>query len=101
MLKHFCVNHNPLRIHLKEYSDNPALCPCNTLKRYIERTSVLRGEVTQLFLSVNKPHLPVSFDGSGLFSMNQVLILPCLRLTAQELPHRLQLKNFGCLWTIS
>ena len=62
MLKHFRANHNSLRIHLKEYSDNPALCPCHTLKCYIEQTSVLRGEVTQLFLSFNKPHLPVSCD---------------------------------------
>ena len=62
MLKHFRVNRNSLRIHLKEYSDNPALCPCSTLKRYIERTFFLQGEVTQLFLSFNKSHLLVSCD---------------------------------------
>ena len=62
MLKHFRVNHNSLRIHLKEHSDNPVLCPCNNLKHYIERTSVLRGEVTQILLCFNKPRLPVSCD---------------------------------------
>ena len=47
------------------YSANKNLCPIKHLQSYVGKTSALRGTHTQLFLSYQKPHNPVSTDTIG------------------------------------
>ena len=42
------------------FSENTKLCPIHSLTMYIDRTKVLRGDNTQLFISFTKPHNPVT-----------------------------------------
>ena len=49
-------------IRLDAFTDNKNLCPVEHLKLYLNTTSKFRGPHTQLFLSYQKPHLPVSAD---------------------------------------
>ena len=47
------------------YSANKNPCPIKHLQSYVGKTSALRGTHTQLFLSYQKPHNPVSTDTIG------------------------------------
>ena len=42
------------------FTENVRLCPVQSLTLYIERTKQLRGESSQLFIAIIKPHLPVT-----------------------------------------
>ena len=42
------------------FTENVRLCPVHSLSLYIERTKQIRGTATQLFVSLIKPHLPVT-----------------------------------------
>ena len=42
------------------FPDNTKLCPVRSLLMYIRRTKVLRGDNNQLFVSLIKPHGPVT-----------------------------------------
>ncbi len=50
------------KVVIAAYPDNKNLCPVQHLKSYLEKTSTLRGKHTQLFVSFQKPHNPVSTD---------------------------------------
>ena len=43
-----------------KFTENERLCPVHSLNLYIERTKALRGDNKQLFISLNKPHNPVT-----------------------------------------
>lgn len=43
-----------------EFQENRKLCPVTSLKLYIARTSTLRGDSSQLFISFIQPHKPVT-----------------------------------------
>ena len=47
---------------LRRYPTDPRLCVVVTLDEYLARTEPLRGAHTRLFLSTQKPHLPVHKD---------------------------------------
>ena len=47
---------------LLHYPKEPKLCIVKTLSHYLERTKVLRGEHSALFISFHKPHNPLSED---------------------------------------
>ena len=49
-------------LELVHYPEEPKLCIVKTLSHYLERTKVLRGEHSALFISFHKPHNPVSKD---------------------------------------
>jgi len=49
-------------IELLAFKDEPDLCIVTTLKEYLNRTKPLRGNDTQLFISLQKPHRGVSTD---------------------------------------
>ena len=49
-------------LELLHYPEEPKLCIVKTLSHYLERTKVLRGEHSALFISFHKPHNPVSKD---------------------------------------
>ena len=49
-------------IELRAYPDNPSLCIVEHLTTYIDRTKPLRGLHTELFLSYQQPHKPVTKD---------------------------------------
>lgn len=61
LLKNSCQRKNKCCLHLKTYPD-PSLCVVQTLKHYIHRTKFFRGNCKQLFISFQKPYLPVSKD---------------------------------------
>ena len=42
-----------------KFAENEKLCPVQSLSLYMERTKALRGDATQLFISI-KPHNPVT-----------------------------------------
>lgn len=44
---------------LPYFAQNPAICPCKTLLDYIEKTKLLRGNRSNLFISFRKPHKAV------------------------------------------
>jgi hypothetical protein len=50
------------KVVIAAYLDKKNLCPVQHLKSYLEKTSTLRGKHTQLFVSFQKPHKPVSTD---------------------------------------
>lgn len=45
---------------LPRFTEKPQLCVVETLLKYIKITTEIRKETTQLFLSIKKPHNPVS-----------------------------------------
>ena len=49
-------------IRIQALVDNKNLCPVEHLKKYLDKTSTIRGLHTQLLLSYQKPHRPVSTD---------------------------------------
>ena len=49
-------------IRIQALVDNKNLCPVEHLKQYLDKTSTIRGLHTQLLLSYQKPHRPVSTD---------------------------------------
>ena len=49
-------------IELRAYPDDPSLCIVEHLTTYIDRTKPLRGLHTELFLSYQQPHNPVTKD---------------------------------------
>ena len=49
-------------LELRHYPEEPKLCIVKTLSHYLERTKMLRGENSALFISFHKPHNPVSKD---------------------------------------
>ena len=49
-------------IRIQALLDNRNLCPLEHLKQYLDKTSTIRGLHTQLLLSYQKPHRPVSTD---------------------------------------
>ena len=49
-------------IQIHAFADNKNLCPVEHLKQYLDKISVIRGLHTQLLLSYQKPHRPVSTD---------------------------------------
>ena len=49
-------------IQIEAFVANKNLCPLEHLKQYLEKTSAIRGLHTQLLLSYQKPHRPVSTD---------------------------------------
>ena len=51
--------HQPV-VELKAFTTNPAICVVRCMQAYLERTEVLRNNTTQLFISYNKPHKPVT-----------------------------------------
>lgn len=58
-LKQFRINRNSFTMRLKYFLNNPAVCPCETLKQYLCKTKALR-QSNQLFISYQKPYLKVS-----------------------------------------
>ena len=46
----------------KEYTENHAVCPVLTLKKYLAQTKLLRKDEKQLFISYQKPHKAISRD---------------------------------------
>ncbi|KZS00859.1 Uncharacterized protein APZ42_002676, partial [Daphnia magna] len=56
------------------WSQNPAICPVDCLRRYIDRTAALRGESNSelLFIGSNKPHKPVSSSTIGRWIKDQL-----------------------------
>lgn len=59
LLKQSNLKNYKFVIKLKYYTENVKICPSLTLKHYIERTNLLRGESKQLFISFLKPYKPV------------------------------------------
>ena len=49
-------------LQLLSYPDNKNLCVVTHLTEYLERTAPLRNEHTELFISFQRPYLPVSKD---------------------------------------
>ena len=49
MLKQFRVNKNSLSILIYAFPHDSAICPCATLKHYVDRTKNLRRTNTQLY----------------------------------------------------
>ena len=49
-------------IRIQALVDNKNLCPVEHLKQYLDKTSTTCGLHTQLLLSYQKPHCPVSTD---------------------------------------
>ena len=47
-------------ILIKQYPNNAKICPLRTLRDYLSRTNLLRGGVSQLFISFQKPYKPVT-----------------------------------------
>ena len=52
----------PTVVEFVAYPDNPNIRVVTTLKAYLDRTSALRGDAQQLFVSYSKPFKPVSWD---------------------------------------
>ena len=59
LLKHTSRHNYKTQLTLSEYSD-PTICVARILKLYIKRTSSLRRDHRQLFISFIKPYNPVS-----------------------------------------
>lgn len=49
-------------ITVQEFNKEHGICPIHTLREYIKRTELLRGNYKQLFISFVRPHKPVSRD---------------------------------------
>ena len=62
MLKHNNINRRNDTIVLKPYPKDSALCVVTALRTYLRRTKTIRKNVSQLFISFNKPHAAVSKD---------------------------------------
>ena len=62
LLKQSKGGQKPTVVEFVAYPDNPNICVVTTLKAYIARTSALRGDAPQLFVSYFKLFKPVSRD---------------------------------------
>ena len=59
-LKQSSPRRNNFLLTLRSYTSDPAICVLSTLKAYVNRTKQIRKSFSQLFISFQKPHLPVS-----------------------------------------
>ena len=62
LMKQSSQRNNRIFLHLKPYLIDPSICVVEALKAYIARTKTIRGNVTQLFMSYQKPYKAVSKD---------------------------------------
>ena len=62
LIKQSKCNNRKFALHLKPYVKNRAICVVDTLKEYLKRTKILRGNQDQLLISFIKPHKAVSRD---------------------------------------
>ncbi len=53
------------KIEIKAFTADKVICPVNILKEYVARTLPLRKNNSQLLLSYQKPHKPVSSETIG------------------------------------
>lgn len=69
-------NHTPSHVFIPAFSDNKKLDPKRCLAVYLKRTEEFRRQdekdETQLFLSVNKPHKPVSRQTISKWIVNTI-----------------------------
>lgn len=47
------------------FVDRPTICPALALKRYLDMTQALRGDIDTLFISIKKPYRPVTAQTLG------------------------------------
>ena len=52
-------------VKFPSYPSNNSICPVSTIRQYIENTKEIRGNITSLFLTINKPHHKPSKDTFG------------------------------------
>lgn len=57
-------------LFLPRFVDNPELCLFTTLKVYLERTKVLRGNTKKLFITTTKPYRAASKDSVNRWAKN-------------------------------
>lgn len=56
------------------YKDRPEICPAEALVAYIDRTKSLRNNANSLFLTIKKPHKPVSTNTISRWIKNMLSI---------------------------
>ena len=49
-----------VRYNNEEYKQDKAICVVETFHAYVEKTKMLRGDYSQLFIGLQKPHTPVT-----------------------------------------
>ena len=60
LLKTTRPGHHQREVRIRAYTPDCRLCVCTILKEYLERTSAVRGDITALFITSQKPHKAVS-----------------------------------------
>ena len=69
-------NHTPSHVFIPAFSENKKLDPKRCLAMYLKKTESYRrkgdSDVTQLFLSINKPHKPVSRQTISKWIVNTI-----------------------------
>lgn len=59
VLKQSRPNFHQSGLSFEAFKENPSLCIVTQLQEYLKCTAEIRGEHTKLFLSYQKPHLPI------------------------------------------
>lgn len=59
-MKQTRVGYHLSELYIEAYEPDPAICVVHTFIAYLETTKSLRGNNTQLFISLQKPHKPVT-----------------------------------------
>ena len=60
LLKHNQMGDPLDSVSFYNFNENKLVCVVATLKAYVARTKLLRGETTQLLITHNKPHRPIA-----------------------------------------
>ena len=60
LLKQTKVGQHLTELYIEEYKQDKAICVVEAFHAYVEKTKMLRGDYSQLFIGLQKPHTPVT-----------------------------------------
>ena len=92
LLKSSRPGHHLGELNFSAYTLDQDLCIVQTIRHFLQKTCSLRGSVTRLFITSQKPHKAISRDTLSRWMSWTMpgLMFQCLDLIAQELRHQVQ-----------
>ena len=79
LLKQTKVGQDLTELYIEEYKQDKAICVVEAFHAYVEKTKMLRGGYSQLFIGLQKPHTPVTkstYTRISFYSRNTHLLPP-------------------------
>ena len=85
LLKQTKVGQHLTELYIEEYKQDKAICVVEAFHAYVEKTKMLRGDYSQLFIGLQKPHTPVTKSTLARW-IKAVLVSSCIDMSMYT-PH--------------